>query len=53
MSGDDGMDSSTQVPAIRCTWVPAALSHQARHLIPLSPGDPALVALPSTKSPRV
>jgi hypothetical protein len=31
MSGDDGMDSSSQIPAVRCTWVPMAMSCHDRH----------------------
>jgi hypothetical protein len=27
----DGMDSSTQIPAVRHLWVAAALSYHARH----------------------
>jgi hypothetical protein len=45
MSCDDRTDSSTQVPA--------ALPYHVRHSMPLSLEDPTLVALPSTKSPRV
>jgi hypothetical protein len=53
MSGDDGTDSSTEVPTVRCAWVPAALSYHARHLMLLSPEDSALVSLPDTESPWV
>jgi hypothetical protein len=31
VSGSDGMDSSTQVPAIRTVWVPAATYYGVRH----------------------
>jgi hypothetical protein len=31
MSGDDGMDSSTQVSAVRCAWAPVAMSYHVRH----------------------
>jgi hypothetical protein len=31
MSGSDETDSSTQVHAIRCVWVPVAMSCRARH----------------------
>jgi hypothetical protein len=31
MSSGDEMDSSTQVPAVRCVWVPMAMSYRARH----------------------
>jgi hypothetical protein len=31
MSGGDGIDSSTEVPAIRGTWAHVAMSHRARH----------------------
>jgi hypothetical protein len=30
MSGDDGMDSRTQEPVVRCMWVPAATSCHVR-----------------------
>jgi hypothetical protein len=29
MSGGDRMDSSTQVPVIRCVWAPMAMSYRA------------------------
>jgi hypothetical protein len=51
MSGDDGTDPNTKVPADRCMWVPAAISCHARHSTPLSPKDLALVALPDTGKP--
>jgi hypothetical protein len=31
MSGGDGMDFSTQVPAVKYTWAPVATSCRARH----------------------
>jgi hypothetical protein len=31
MLGGDEMDSSTQVPAIKCVWAPVAMSCQTRH----------------------
>jgi hypothetical protein len=31
MSGDDGIDSSTRVPTVRCTWAPVAMSYHDRH----------------------
>jgi hypothetical protein len=31
MSGVDGIYFSTQVPAIRCVWVPVAMSYCAKH----------------------
>jgi hypothetical protein len=53
VSGGDGMDSSTQVPVIRCAWVPVAMSYRDRNLMPLFPEYLAIVALPSTeKAPR-
>jgi hypothetical protein len=51
MSGDDGVDFSTQVPVVRCAWVPVVMTHYARHSMLLSPKDPAPAALPSTKKP--
>jgi hypothetical protein len=30
MPGGDGMDSNTQVPAIRCAWAPVVMSYHAR-----------------------
>jgi hypothetical protein len=50
MSDDDGIDSSTQVLVVRCVWMLVALSYHARHLILLSPGDPALVAFLGNES---
>jgi hypothetical protein len=43
------MDSSNQMPLVRCVWVPVAMSHHARHSMLLCPEDPAPTALPSTK----
>jgi hypothetical protein len=43
MSGSDGMDFSTQVPVVRCTWAPAAMSYHVRYLIPSFPEAPVLV----------
>jgi hypothetical protein len=31
MSDGDGTTSSTQVPAVRCVWVPVAMSCHGRH----------------------
>jgi hypothetical protein len=31
MPGNDGMDSSTQIPAIRCAWALVATFYCARH----------------------
>jgi hypothetical protein len=31
MLGGDGIDSSTQVLAVRCAWVPVAMLCHARH----------------------
>jgi hypothetical protein len=31
MSSGDEMDSSTQVPVVKCVWVPVAMSCRARH----------------------
>jgi hypothetical protein len=31
MLDDDGMTLSTQVPAVRCAWVPTVVSCHARH----------------------
>jgi hypothetical protein len=53
MLGSDGMDSSTQVPTVRSTWVPMALSYHARISMPLPSMDSASIAIPSTESPRV
>jgi hypothetical protein len=41
MSDGDGMDPSTQVPVVRCVWVPVTLSYHGRHSMPLSPEDSA------------
>jgi hypothetical protein len=51
MSDSDVMDSSTQVPAVRCVWVPMTLSYHARHSMSFYPEDPAPVALPVLKAP--
>jgi hypothetical protein len=48
-SGGDGMDSSTQVPVVKCTWLHVAMSSCVRHLMSLFPEDPAPVALPGTE----
>jgi hypothetical protein len=53
MSSDDGMDSSTQVSVVRCAWLPTALFYHARHSRPLSPKDPAPIALLGTENPWV
>jgi hypothetical protein len=45
MSDDDGMDSSTQLLAVRCVWAPVAMSCRARHEMSLIPKDSALVVL--------
>jgi hypothetical protein len=52
MSGDDRTDSSTQVLAVRCVWVPAALSYHAGHSMSLSPEDQAPITLSVLKAPR-
>jgi hypothetical protein len=31
MLDDDGMTSSTQVPTVKCVWVPVAVSCHTRH----------------------
>jgi hypothetical protein len=49
MFGGDGTASCTQVLVVRCVWVPVTMSHNGRHTMSLSPEDPALAALPSTK----
>jgi hypothetical protein len=36
---------STQVPIVRCAWVPVVMSYLARHLIPLFPEDLTLALL--------
>jgi hypothetical protein len=36
MSGGDKTNSSTQVPVVRCAWVPVAMSHHTRHSMSLS-----------------
>jgi hypothetical protein len=51
MSGGDGTDSSTQVPFVRCVWVPMVMSHRARNSMLLSPEDPTPTALPGTEKP--
>jgi hypothetical protein len=43
MSGGDEMDSSTQVPAVRHTWVHVATSYHARDLMSSFPEVLALV----------
>jgi hypothetical protein len=45
MLGDDGMDSSTQVPTVKCVWVHVATSCHARHVMSPFPEVLALVAL--------
>jgi hypothetical protein len=52
MSGGDWTYSNTQVPVIRCAWVPVSLSYHSRHSMSLSPKDSALVALPGTENPQ-
>jgi hypothetical protein len=43
VSDGDGMGFSTQVPVVRCVWVPAAMSYRARHLMSLLPEALALI----------
>jgi hypothetical protein len=50
VSDGDRMSSSTQVTAVRSTWLAAALSYQARNSIPLFLEDLALVDLPELKA---
>jgi hypothetical protein len=45
MSGNDGIDSSTEVLAVRCTWAPVMMLCHARHWILPLLEDPALAAL--------
>jgi hypothetical protein len=52
--GSDGMGSSTQVPVVKCAWVPATTSHRARHLMlplprALAPISPTLYRKPLGK----
>jgi hypothetical protein len=49
VSDNDGMSFSTQVPAVKCAWVPTVQSYHARHLMP--PEELALVALLVLKAP--
>jgi hypothetical protein len=51
VSGDDGMDSSTQVPAIRRVWVPVAMFCYARYLMSSLPEVLALVVHVGTENP--
>jgi hypothetical protein len=53
VSGGDGMNSSTQVPAVRSVCVPATLSYHARHLMSLPCMDPTPIAFPGMESIRV
>jgi hypothetical protein len=43
MSGDDGMNSNTQVPAVRRAWMPVAMPCRGMHLMSSFPKVPALV----------
>jgi hypothetical protein len=43
MSDDDGMAFNTQVPAVRCAWVPVVVSCGMRHLMPQLPKNPTLL----------
>jgi hypothetical protein len=52
MSGGDGMNSSTHVPAVRCVWVPTALSCHVRHSMSLPSMAPTPIACPITESPQ-
>jgi hypothetical protein len=52
MSDDDGMDPSTRVLVVMCTWVPVTASYRVRQLMPLLLEDPALVAHTSKIEPR-
>jgi hypothetical protein len=53
ISGGDGMDFSTLVPAVRSAWVHAALPYHARHSVPLPSVDPTPIAFFDIESPRV
>jgi hypothetical protein len=48
VSGGDGINSSTQLPAVRSAWVTVALSYHARPSV-----DPAPTAFPGTESHRM
>jgi hypothetical protein len=39
LSGGDGADPHTQVPVVRCVWVPVTMSYRAWHLMLLLPED--------------
>jgi hypothetical protein len=45
MLDGDGMTSNTQVPAVRCTWVPMPVSCHARHLMSPLPKNLAPLVL--------
>jgi hypothetical protein len=45
MSDGDGTTSSTQVPTVKCTWVPVAVSCCARHYMSSLPKNLALLVL--------
>jgi hypothetical protein len=51
VSGGDGIDSSTQVPAISSMSVLVALSYHAMHLMPLPFMDLAPIAFLGVESP--
>jgi hypothetical protein len=43
ISGGDEIDSSTQVPAVKCSWVHMAPSYRDKHLMSSFPEVPTLV----------
>jgi hypothetical protein len=51
MSDGDGMTSSTQVPTVRCVWVPGAMSCQALNVI-VSQGSSSVGPYPILNAPR-
>jgi hypothetical protein len=51
MSSGDGMDPSTQVPVVRCTWLPKTMSYRDRHLMPLPPEAPSPTSLLGMERP--
>jgi hypothetical protein len=52
MSGGDGMDPSTQVPAVKCAWVPVTASYRAMHLMSFFPRTHFQWLFSVLKSPR-
>jgi hypothetical protein len=53
VSVGDGMDSNTQVPAVRGSWVPVALSYHARHSMMLPFMGLALTTFLGAETPWV